>query len=53
VTFGKLLIANRGDNRSAAQVAAQGHVGAADVSRSQTAWHAQRAAIEPRGAHVL
>ncbi len=29
--FKKILIANRGDNRSAAQVAAQAHVGAADV----------------------
>jgi len=48
VSFEKLLVANRGDNRSAAEVAAKGHVGIADVSRSQIAWHAQRAAIEPR-----
>jgi hypothetical protein len=46
----KLLIANRGDNRSEAEVAAQGHVGAADVSRSHIAWRAKRAAIEPRAA---
>jgi hypothetical protein len=29
--FKKLLIANRGDNRSAAKVAAKAHVGVADV----------------------
>ena len=29
--FKKILIANRGDNRRAASVAAQAHVGAADV----------------------
>jgi hypothetical protein len=44
----KLLIANRGDSRRAAAAAAKGHIGNADVSRSQTAWRAKRAAIEPR-----
>jgi hypothetical protein len=29
--FKRILIANRGDNRSEAQVAAKAHVGAADV----------------------
>jgi len=48
VSFRKILIASRGDNRSAAEVAAKGHADAIGVSRSQTAWHAQRAAIEPR-----
>jgi hypothetical protein len=30
--FSKILIANRGDNRSEAEVAAPAHVGAADVT---------------------
>jgi hypothetical protein len=46
--FSKILIANRGDNRSAAQVAAQAHVGAADVMPEPHRRRAQRAAIEPR-----
>jgi hypothetical protein len=46
--FEKILIANRGDNRSAAQVAAKAHVGVADVGRSHIAVRAQRAAIAPR-----
>jgi len=46
--FNKILIANRGDSRSEAKAAVQGHVGAADVSRNQNAWRAKRAAIETR-----
>jgi hypothetical protein len=47
--FKKILIANRGDNRRAAPVAAQAHVGAADgCCRNQNAWIAQRSAIESR-----
>ncbi|MCA0244250.1 MAG: hypothetical protein LCI02_25865 [Proteobacteria bacterium] len=48
MSFHKILIANGGDSRRIAPAAAKAHVGPADVSRSQTAWHAQRAAIEPR-----
>ncbi len=46
--FTKILISNRGDKRSAAKLAAQAHVGAANVSRSQNARRAKRVAIEPR-----
>jgi len=52
VSFTKILVANRGDNRSEAKVAAQAQFGIAEVSRSQTASCAQRTAIEPRGWHV-
>lgn len=52
MSFRKLLIANRGDKRSPAALAAKGHIGLADVSRRHIAWHAQRAAIEPRSHHV-
>jgi hypothetical protein len=52
VSFAKILIANRGDNRSAAQVAAKAHVGVAGVTRSHIAWHVKHAAIEPRSPHV-
>jgi hypothetical protein len=48
VTFSKILIANRGDNRCPAPVAAKARVGAADASRSHIARHAKRAAIAPR-----
>jgi hypothetical protein len=46
--FSKLLIANRGVNLSAAQVAAQAHVGTADVMPKPHRLRAQRVAIEPR-----
>jgi len=46
--FSKVLIANRGDRRSEAKLAAKAHVGAADGRRRQNAWRAQRAAILPR-----
>jgi len=42
--FHKILIANRGDSRSAAEAAAKGHVDAGDVGRSQN-----RVAREARG----
>ncbi len=46
--FKKILIANRGDKRSAAQLAAKVGDGEAGAGRSQNAWRAQRAANEPR-----
>jgi len=48
VSFSKILIANRGDNRCLPPVAAKARVGAADASRSHIARRAKRAAIEPR-----
>jgi hypothetical protein len=48
MSFGKILIANRGDKRSVAERAAKGRVGEAEVSRSQIACDAMRPAIEPR-----
>jgi hypothetical protein len=52
MSFSKILVANRADKRGQAALAAKGHIGFADVSRSHIAWHAQRAAIEPRRRHV-
>jgi len=52
VSFSKILIANRGDNRSAAEVAAKAQLGAAELGRSQNAKRAQHAAVEPREPHV-
>jgi hypothetical protein len=46
--FQKILIANRGDNRSAAPVAAKARVGAAGVRPQPDCRRARRAAIEPR-----
>ena len=46
--FSKILIANRGDKRRPAALAAQAHIGKADVSRSHIAADAKRRAIEPR-----
>ncbi len=52
MSFEKILIANRGDNRRAAQVASKVGHGAAEVDRRQHARRAQRVAIEPRHIHV-
>jgi len=52
MSFRKILVANRDDKRGPAALAAKGHIGPADVSRSHIAWRAQRAAIEPRSHHV-
>ena len=52
MSFSKILVANRGDSPRDARAAAKAHAGGAGVSRSQTAGHAKRAAIEPRAHHV-